>query len=329
MRNILIKISKFNFLHFIPIFKLIHNAYVLDDVSKKRIIGAKLESLKRSTLFWKWAPRKYWGGSVLNLFGLSFFRYLFFHLRYNFRFLSKKRRIILHNEGIEIVNSFLTDTEVNKILDVYQKNLNKSNNYFRDFSELIISNTKGIVNNVEESSEIHSILKNKNIESIAKQITGLDLKISPFISILHYKSFPEDKLQEDGQNIPHFDVFYPSFKMFIYLNNVNELNGAFKYLPKSHSFNLFNFLNYYKDCFLHYFLNDKNSIYPTDATVNLYKNNYKWVSANGVAGDLVLFNVCGIHARGEFQKDKFRERLVLLVDFRQVEVPIQNLAANV
>ena len=78
-----------------------------------------------------------------------------------------------------------------------------------------------------------------------------------------------------------------------------------------------------------YLLNDKNSLYPTEATVNLYKNNFKGVSANGVAGDLVLFNVCGIHARGEFQKDKFRERLVLLVDFRQVEVPIQNLAANV
>lgn len=329
MRSIIIKISRNKLLHFIPIFKLIYDAYIKEEISKKRLISAKIESIKRSILFWKWAPRKYWGGSVLNLFGFSLIRYLYFHLRFKIRFLFQKKRDIINRDGIELVQSFLSEMDVNKFLNFYKENSNFTNNYFKDFSELIICNTKGLVYNNQEFIDIFKILDNKNFKLIGQQMTGLKVKLCPFVSILHYKSFPEDKLQEDGQNIPHFDVFYPSFKFFIYLNDVNEQNGAFKYLQNSHKFTFPNMINYYKDCFLHYFKKDNNSIFPTNATIGLYKNNFNWVSANGRAGDLVLFNVCGIHSRGEFLKDKFRERLVLLVDYRQVEVPIQQLASNV
>lgn len=55
----------------------------------------------------------------------------------------------------------------------------------------------------------------------------------------------------------------------------------------------------------------------------------KTIVSTQAVGWYRFFNVQGGHRRGDFRKDQFRERLVLLVDFRQVEVPCQRLADNV
>lgn len=73
----------------------------------------------------------------------------------------------------------------------------------------------------------------------------------------------------------------------------------------------------------------KNSLYPSDASIGLIGEDLEWLSAAGRPGDGVVFNVQGVHRRGDFSKDQYRERLVLLVDFRQAEVPVQRFAANV
>ena len=313
-----------------------YKAFILNDHNARIVYNAEKTGRKRAINFWKWAPRKYWGGSILNLFGLSLLRYYFHNLKYKARFLFKKLPYQeLKKDGIEIKKRAFSPELIKSINDFYKKYQKDSNQYFEDFSELIICDTKRPNHSKRPNEKTQDfvdmtdkILKEANIRELGKEITGKNVKIYPFISILHSTSDPKSKEQGDGQNTPHVDVFYPSHKLFVYLNDVNDDNGAFRYFKGSHEFSFKNAINYYKDTFRYYFKGGNKAIYPTDASVGIHKNNYEWFHAHGKPGDGVLFNVQGIHRRGEFKKDKNRERVLVLVDFRQVEVPFQKLAAN-
>lgn len=225
---------------------------------------------------------------------------------------------------------FLSQSFVNELLEFHKKKAADISHHFEDFSELTILNTKGVTHPQDQDyvNLVNKILQEKEIKKIGENLTGKKIALNPFISILHSKSLPDRANQEDGQNTPHVDVFYPSYKIFAYLNDVNDDNGAFRYLVGSHEFSLRNAINYYKGALHHYFGGGKEALYPTDASAKLYSNNFKWFFACGKSGDAVFFNVQGIHRRGDFKKDIYRERMVLLIDFRQAEVPFHCLAAN-
>lgn len=267
---------------------------------------------------------------------LSPIRYYYHNLKFRLRFVARDYPYpTLKQDGVQICPKFASEELLRLILTFYERQKNEAAHYFDDFSELIICNTHGPVKkeddktNAEFENITQVILEMAKIKDLGKSVSGKNISIFPFISILRSQSQPLSNAQQDGQNTPHCDVFYPSHKLFIYLNTVTEDNGAFHYLSGSHAFSFKNAVNYYKDTFRYYFRGGKNAIYPTDATLGMYKNNFQWVAAGGNPGDGVLFNVQGIHKRGEFKKDTERERLVLLIDFRQAEVPVQKFAANV
>ena len=331
IESIIIELSKINLIRScIPYMNTIHSAYIIGDKKAKILLDSARTGRRRAFFFWRWAPRKYCGGGFLNLIGFSFARYFYHNFRYRLRFCGKDFLYPeLEKSGVQICPNLFSAELTSYILDFYQKHSGDVYHYFEDFSELIICNTKGPNHKNQDYYDfIDRILNENQVLKLGREVTGKKISIHPFISIIHYKSNPESKIQQDGQNIPHFDVFYPSYKLFVYLNQVTTDNGAFNYLAGSQAFSLKNAINYYKDTFRYYFGGGSKEIYPTDAAHSLYKNNYNWVYATGNPGDGVLFNVQGIHRRGEFKKDIFRERLVLLIDFRQAEVPIQRLAAN-
>lgn len=305
------------------------SGFVLGDTSKQAIVASAYLRLKRSIFFWRWAPKKYVGGSLINLLGFQFFRYAFYNLRY----LARSHRGVLSakcsKDGLVTVPAMLDLSMVNEVLELYRKHGANAQHHFKDFTELVICNTKGLAQpNPAYAALVDRLLNKCGLSAQGRDLTGVDLRIYPFISILHYKSFVDRSDQSDGQNTPHADVFYPSFKLFIYLNEVGVQNGAFHYLLGSHRFSLRNAINAYKDSLKYYFKGGKRQLYPVDATAGLEGEGYQWFPACGHPGDGVFFNVQGVHKRGDFLKDSYRERLVLLVDFRQAEVPIQGLAAN-
>lgn len=307
-----------------------HAVFVLGDQSKMPLISTLYVKAKSVLLFWQWAPKKFAGGGIPSLLGLQIFRYFFYNLRYLSRLKRGELAAACSKSGIVVVPRLLAPSVVEEVLGFFRAHQGDAYNHFADFTELPICNTKGPARAAPEYAElVQRLLVTHKIAEYGRDITGLDLELYPFISILHYKSFVNADGQSDGQNIPHADVFYPSFKLFIYLNEVNEVNGAFRYLKGSHRFSPALALNAYKDSLTYYFKGGNKQIHPTDATAGLAQNNYEWCSVCGKPGDAVFFNVQGIHRRGEFLKDQYRERLVLLVDFRQVEVPVQRLAANI
>lgn len=329
--RIITSLSEVSIMRILPFFRNWHAAFVIGDVNKQKIIKSRYVQTVRALFFWRYAPRKYVGGLLLNFLGLQFFRYHIYNLRYRARRL--RRLDSLHQtcemDGYSRHPELLSQTDLQNIQDFYQRQSSAVLQHFEDFSELVICNSSGAVNPSKEYSDLVSLLLDqRGIRKAARSLTGLRLRIFPYISIIHYKSFENSAVQQDGQNIPHADVFYPSFKLFVYLNDVDEKNGAFMYLRSSHKYNFSNGLRSVKDS-IHYYREGHKSLYPVDATFGQTDSQLSWDSINGSAGDGVYFNVQGIHRRGDFLKDQYRERIVLLIDFRQLEVPIQMLAANV
>lgn len=307
-----------------------HAGFVLGDGTKKAIALGQIVGVYRGLFFWRYAPRKYVGGSLLNLLGLQLLRYYFYNLRYLMRSRRGAMATEIRSRGIVVKRGLLPQESIARLLDFYAYNRVNCANHFRDFSELVILNSKGVARKDSAYAELaEHLLKDCGIGVLGRDLTGVTLAISPFVSILHYKSYIDQQGQSDGQDTPHADVFYPSFKLFVYLNDVNESNGAFRYLQCSNRFSFKGAINAYKDSLRYYFRGGKRSLYPTDASVGMMGEELEWLSASGRPGDGVVFNVQGIHRRGDFTKDQYRERLVLLVDFRQAEVPVQRFAANV
>lgn len=330
LKSFLTGLSSIGFLRqLIPFLDNWHRAFVLGDKSRLEAVGSVYSGLVRTVFIWRWAPRKYAGGAIANLLGVQFLRYFFYNLRYIVRTGKGVLATECRRSGIALAPKLLDKSIVDEILDFYRTHQADASNHFDDFTELLICNTKGPAKLSSEYEElIHRLLVTCGIADHGKDLTGLDLRLYPFISVLHYKSFVDRVGQRDGQDIPHTDAFYPSFKLFVYLNDVDENNGAFRYLKGSHRFALNLALNAYKGALEYYFKGGKRQLYPTNATSRLTQGTYEWFSALGKPGDGVFFNVQGIHRRGNFTKDIYRERLVLLVDFRQVEVPFQRFAAN-
>jgi hypothetical protein len=330
LKKILIMLSSITFIRKTsPFLADFYAAFVLGNTTKQMVVTSTYAGLKRTLFFWRWAPRKYTGGALLNLMGLQFLRYGFYNLRYLARAHRSELGAQCRQVGLVTVPAVLDRSMVGEVLEFYRKHGEDAQKHFEDFTELVLCNTKGPTQADSAYAALADrLLNHYGLSARGRDLTGVDLRIYPFIAILHYKSFVDRPGQSDGQNTPHADVFYPSFKLFVYLNEVGVQNGAFHYLLGSHRFSLRNAINAYKDSLQYYFKGGKRQLYPVDATASLGGEGYQWFPVCGHPGDGVFFNVQGVHKRGDFLKDTYRERLVLLVDFRQAEVPIQGLAAN-
>jgi hypothetical protein len=326
---ILINFSKIKFFRIIsPFLNNCYDAYAVGDLTKRQIVSNQLLGWYRNIFFLMFAPRKFTGGLVLNLLGLQILRYYFYNLRYLLRPKREGFNFQCAQDGMIIKKNLIDVNGIQKILKFFEKYKTIAQHHFSDFSELVISNTNGVHTKNNSFQEIVDyILLEKKIKKIGENLTKKKINISPYISILHYKSYTTQTNQSDGQDIPHSDVFYPSYKIFVYLNNVTDENGAFRYLIGSHKFKFSNAIKQYRES-VNYYKKDitEKSLKPIKASENYSEH---WKSASGQPGDAVIFNAQGIHRRGNFLKDQYRERLVLLIDFRQVETAFQKLAANV
>lgn len=269
--------------------------------------------------FWYYSPKLFTGGFILNLLGLQVIRHYLVNyiLRPNIMIKNKYKK--LQDEGVQIEKQFLNQSEVEHVINFYRKNEASKIEYLRDFSELIIYSNLPHIQNPSlyknEYADLYKWLNEKiNFASLFKDFAGKDMRSKPFISIIHNKHFHKDdsfEAQADGNARPHRDVFYSSYKIFIYLSDVCKDNAAFTYYPGSHKENDSSLSVIYKNSVDYYKSGKKLNIEETN-----FSNNVPFC-CEGNAGDAVFFNVRGVHKRGQFRDNQDRERLVMLIDFRQ------------
>jgi hypothetical protein len=131
----------------------------------------------------------------------------------------------------------------------------------------------------------------------------------------------------DTQNVLHADVHYPTVKLWLYIDDVDESNAAYFYARGSHRMTLARLLHEY-DMSVRETLMDKgrSGAIPADL-IDRGRNRVKDVhrSRMGIretqycakANTLVMSNNCGFHKRGVFSTT--HRRAALLMSFRHVD----------
>lgn len=302
-----------------------HAAHVANNAQKQKFLGGHPRRVVRNTwhrlAFWRSAPAHFAGGVLANLLGFQVLRH-FLHNRLRTGAQPHPRFRQLRDTGVMQQEGLLDNAALEHVRDFYECHVGLANVYLKDFSELIIySNLLTVDNDNFRNQEFRRLrdflVERLDLAKLFEQMSGKRLVYQPFISIIHHKSFVDHDYaaQQDGNNRPHRDVFYPSYKIFIYLNDVTEENAAFIYYPGTHDISTGTAAQAYRNS-LTYYLVEKRANRPVDALA-AYARKPAAVSQTGSAGSAVFFNVAGVHQRGDYKKDKYRERIVLLIDFRQ------------
>ncbi|QKO22978.1 hypothetical protein [Rhodoferax sp. BAB1] len=158
-----------------------HAGFVLGDGTKKAIALGQIVGVYRGMFFWRYAPRKYVGGALLNLLGVQLLRYYFYNLRYLVRSRRGATAAEIRSRGIVVKRGVLPQESVVRLLDFYANNRVNSANHFLDFSELVILNSKGVTRKDPAYVELaEHLLKDCGIDLLGRDLTGVKLTIAPF-----------------------------------------------------------------------------------------------------------------------------------------------------
>jgi hypothetical protein len=121
-------------------------------------------------------------------------------------------------------------------------------------------------------------------------------------SFKHY-AVPDRVLDEVIAGDPHIDSPLPGIKAFVALKGLNEDNGPFCYFESSNSF------KHLKNFYIKLFFTEKNitNIENTSRTlsnelISYCENNFNLYKATINAGDLVIFDTCGVHFASKLLK---------------------------
>jgi Phytanoyl-CoA dioxygenase (PhyH) len=289
---------------------------------RQRFLGGHPERLAKEAwqriAFWNSAPAHFTGGLLLNLMGMQVVR-SYVHNTRRAPADAHERFEPLRSLGVQRVPAMLGARDVALVRTFFEQHRHLSTVYLPDFSELAIYSNRLTYDDhygLPEFKRMHDFIVRKlELPRLYQDLSGKPLRVQPYVSILDHKHLMEgDHVpQQDGNNLPHRDVFYPSYKIFIYLNDVTEDNAAFVYYPGTHKSS--RGMAAYRSS-LRYYRVEKRANRPVNA-LDHCAGSPQPQSQTGPAGTGVVFNVAGIHRRGEYKTDRFRERIVLLIDFRQ------------
>jgi hypothetical protein len=213
-------------------------------------------------------------------------------------------------KGYKFIPKLLDSRLIDQILSSCESDNTNTRLYLEDFSEFFIYDDRP--DSIFHYSEHYLTLRDNIVQQLAlsnlyHNLTGKP----PFISVITHTSIPDAKYERfaDGNSIPHYDVPYNSFKLFVYLTSVSKDDAPFCYYPCTHNIPP---LAYEHDCDTFFEMQNKGYSKPIPAFTSAEP-----IIFTGSPGDALWFNVSGIHRRGDFKLDKYRERKVLLVDFRR------------
>lgn len=215
-----------------------------------------------------------------------------------------KKFIIFEKVVEKLINNYISNEEKIENLDVIKKKLveNKysQNLNFNGIDNLINLMEKNKISYIKYSeknisSELKRLILSDTILSIVKNYLNNSDKIlvnNEFVVSVKNNDLDQDELKKNSAQF-HRDIVSHNFlKVFVYLNDVDESNGAHVYLKDSHKNNrIGNVLRYYSDyelkeaeSFVEHVSGKKGSIFFED-TFGLHKGG---IISNGYRLMLIL-----------------------------------------
>ena len=274
------------------------------------------------------APPLYSGGVLANVLGLHVFRTLYLNLwRLKPKKLGgeyQKHLDILEKDGILVLPDFFPKEQFEEIKkefdEVYSgwspfeynpENLSKRQ---RDFPEYFETIAEKIVP-AKTPAFMKYLVNNEFITKLSEAVTHRANNIPPH---QHFWYLQKRSLEKENvgslhtAGFPHADVPYPTVKVFLYINDVNEDNAAYIFAKGSHKLTLKRLLFEYKLSVS--YAKTRNDIAHEEDVHDL---GYDCESICGKANTLFISNNMGYHNRGDFSN--LEPRKTAQLDFRQLE----------
>jgi hypothetical protein len=132
-----------------------------------------------------------------------------------------------------------------------------------------------------------------------------------------------------GSNYIHADIHFPTVKAWLYMNDIDESNGAFVYAPRSQRLTLGR-LVYEYEASVRVARSKVDGVIRSTVPYGLARMprpnqmrlmGIKERSTCGKANTLVIANTMGFHRRGEFEPGKTRNLLMLRFGDRSTKPP--------
>ena len=171
--------------------------------------------------------------------------------------------------------------------------------------------------------------ENDLLNRIAAAVLRRPITKKPDVLFDTYQNLNDEGADNDIENILHADLHFPTVKMFYYLNEVNETNGAFVYVKGSHKLTAARLVHEYELSVREAKLfggqpipenllgrrstQIRNIISPENERRMNVSETQVCVKPN----TLVIANNMGFHRRGEFTGSEPRK--ALLVNYRNAE----------
>lgn len=237
---------------------------------------------------------------------------------------------ILERDGILVLPNFLED----EAFECVRKEFFDSENSmkFRGFKgaetgRLEVASVDLDAETMTTGSITTYLRQNRRILDIAASVIRRQDVNNPSVRLTVYRARDDKHDDNDIENVLHADFHAPTVKAFFYLDDVDESNGAFVYVKRSHRLSVRRLWHEYKLSLLAAKLRKGRSIsehltatrgenqrirIPEECLVGLVETPI-CVKAN----TLVIANNMGFHRRGEFVNGATRR--AILLNFRQFE----------
>lgn len=283
-------------------------------------------------------PPQYGGGVIANTLGFNILKTIFMSV---WRMKPKKVRKeiqefvdVLDRDGILVIPNFFPTNQFEAIkrefdeiyagwspFDYKPEELTKRQKdfpeYFETIAEKITSPTTPAYTNFFVNNEL--------IREITSAVVHRKSQITPdhHFWYLQRRSLEKDNVGSlHNASAPHADVSYPTIKVFLYLNDVDETNAAYTYAKGSHKLSLKRLLFEYKLSVR--YAKNKNDLEVSNEEVA--KIGYDPQPVCGKANTLIISNNMGYHSRGDFKT--LEPRLTAQLCFRRMESWRNILARN-
>jgi hypothetical protein len=271
-----------------------------------------------------YTPKLYWGPRWLNFLGLQLIRIAWHNLgrRKPWKVQPRLRPIVaeLEMNGTVVIENFFSEDIFRQIRcefdSAYQEwSVNKlhalkssgwNEEYYQDIEEFVAPYVSATAKSY--------LAGNEDFRLIVEAITHRKIRIAPepvfwSISVKETGVTGENIKYHDTQHL-HLDVIFPSVKVWIYLNDVHEKNGAFAFAKGSHSPNRRWLLHEYR-----------MSLKPQDhgciTSEEAEKLGFFETPLSAQANTVIISNHMGYHRRGEFEVGARRD--AVHIDFRYTE----------
>lgn len=237
----------------------------------------------------------------------------------------------LEQDGILLIENFLTEDQFASVSREFEKaNENIQPSPYKNAANAKLHRTQlPVVQSPEFASTIKLFQENETLNKIASAVIKRKITKRPDVLLDTYQNLNDEGLDNDIENILHADLHTSTVKMFYYLNDVNEKNGAFIYAKGSHKLSIERLKYEYEFSIRQAKI--KKGLKVPDTLISSRGDEVRNIitstqlSKMGATetqicvkpNTLVVANNMGFHRRGEFPSDSPRK--ALLINYRNSE----------